>query len=66
MALPSIFGLIMTSKDVILIISGKKYLSSVITLQIIAVALIFSVFSWFISSCVLIPAKREKQVLFWL
>lgn len=66
MALPSIFGLIMTSKDIILIISGKKYLSSVITLQIIAVALIFSVFSWFISSCVLIPAKREKQVLYSL
>lgn len=66
MALPSIVGLIMTSKDIILIISGKKYLPSVITLQIIAVALIFSVFSWFISSCVLIPAKREKQVLYAL
>lgn len=65
-ALPSIVGLIMTSKDIILIVSGEKYLPSVITLQIIAVALIFSVFSWFISSCVLIPAKREKQVLYAL
>ena len=65
-ALPSVVGLIMTSKDIVLIISGRKYLPSVITLQIITVALVFSVFSWFISSCVLIPAKREKMVLYVL
>ena len=32
-------------------------------LQILGVALIFSLYSWFYTSCVLIPAKKEKDVL---
>lgn len=61
--LPAIIGLIMLSREVILIIASEKYLPSVNSLRIISWAIIFSIFSWIFSDCVLIPAKRENLVL---
>lgn len=63
MVLPASVGLIMLSQEAVLIIAGKKYLPSINSLRIIAWAIIFSIFSWIFSDCVLIPAKREKLVL---
>lgn len=63
LVLPASVGLIMLSPEVVLIIAGEKFLPSVISLQIIAWAIIFSIFSWIFSDCVLIPAKREFNVL---
>lgn len=61
--LPTIIGLIMLSREVILIIASEKYLPSVNSLRIISWAMIFSIFAWIFSDCVLIPAKRENLVL---
>lgn len=63
MVLPAAVGLIMMSREVILIIASKKYLPSADSLRIISWAIIFSIFSWIFSECVLIPAKRENLVL---
>lgn len=63
LTLPVSVGVIMLSKEIILIIAGKKYLSSSSALSIISLAIIFSIFSWILSDCVLIPTKREKYVL---
>lgn len=63
LVLPASIGLIMLSREVILVIASEKYLPAVSTLQIISWAIIFSIFSWIFSDCVLIPAKREKIVL---
>ena len=63
LVLPVSVGLIMLSQEVVLIIAGKKYLPSVNSLRIISWAIIFSIFSWIFSDCVLIPAKRENLVL---
>lgn len=63
LVLPTVVGLIMLSREVILVIAGSKYLDSVMALRIIAWAIIFSIFSWIFSDCVLIPSKREKLVL---
>ena len=63
MVLPASVGLIMLSQEAVLIIAGKKYIPSINSLRIIAWAIIFSIFSWIFSDCVLIPAKREKLVL---
>lgn len=60
---PAAVGLIMLSKEVILIIAGKKYVNSILSLQIITVALIFSNFSTIFNQCILIPAKRENKTL---
>lgn len=62
-SLPTAIGLMMMSKEVVLIIAGKKYLPSVTSLQIMSLAIVFSIFSWIFSDCVLIPAKREKLLL---
>ncbi|MBM6872085.1 flippase [Lactobacillus crispatus] len=63
LVLPASVGLIMLSRDVVLVIAGPKYLESVNSLRIITWATIFSIFSWIFSDCVLIPAKREMMVL---
>lgn len=63
LVLPAAVGLIMLSREVVLIIASKKYLPSVNSLRIISWAIIFSIFAWIFSDCVLIPAKRENLVL---
>lgn len=63
LVLPASIGLIMISREVVLIIAGYKFLPSVNSLQIITWAIIFSIFAWIFSDCVLIPAKRESKVL---
>lgn len=64
LVLPAAVGVIMLSKEVVLIIAGKKYLASIFSLQIIVITLIFSIFSVIFTYCVLIPAKKEKLVLY--
>lgn len=63
LGLPAAIGLVMLSREVILIIAGKKYLDGILSLQIITWALIFSNYSTIFNQCVLIPLKRETQVL---
>lgn len=63
LVLPAAVGLIMLSREVVFIIASEKYLPSVNSLRIISWAIIFSIFSWIFSDCVLIPAKRENLVL---
>lgn len=63
LVIPAAVGLIMLSKEVVLVIAGRKYLDSVFSLQIITVAFIFSNFSTIFNQCVLIPAKRENKSL---
>lgn len=62
--LPAMIGLIMLSKQVILIIAGNHFLRSVTSLKILTIAYIFAILAWVLSDCVLIPAKREKYVLY--
>lgn len=61
--IPAATGVIMLSKEVVLLVAGKKYLASIFSLQIIVLTLLFSLFSVILTYCVLIPAKREKEVL---
>ena len=63
LVLPASVGLIMLSREVILIIAGHKFLPSINSLQIISWAIVFSIFAWIFSDCVLIPTKRENLVL---
>lgn len=63
LVLPVAIGIIMLSKEIVIIIAGSKYLPSVMALRIISWAIIFSIFGWLISDCVLLPAKRENKLL---
>lgn len=61
-SLPAAIGLAMLSKNVVLIIAGKKYLPSSNSLSIISGAIIFSLLNWVISDCILLPSKRENKL----
>lgn len=60
---PAMTGLFMLGKTVVLIISGRSFIDATPSLHILCIALVFSLGSWILSDCVLIPAKREKLVL---
>lgn len=62
-ALPAATGLFMLAREVVLIISGRKFISATSSLRILCFAYIFSILAWILTDCVLIPAKREKYVL---
>jgi O-antigen/teichoic acid export membrane protein len=60
---PAVIGIFALSKDIILVISGREYINATASLQILSVALFFSIFSWFYTSCILVPYREEKKVL---
>lgn len=60
---PAIVGLIVLSKQIILIVSNPDYIAAQTSFVILSVALIFSLGSWFISYCILIPTGSERTVL---
>lgn len=59
---PSTFGLFITSRDVIQLVGGERYLDGAISLQLLCCAIIFSLIATLYTSCVLIPKKKEKLV----
>lgn len=63
LTVPAMVGLVLLSKQIILIVAGNHFLRSTVSLQILAIANIFAILAWALSDCVLIPAKREKYVL---
>ncbi len=64
LTLPASVGLFMLSKQVILVISGSKYLRATVSLKILTFAYAFAILAWILSDCVLIPTRNEKKVLF--
>lgn len=63
LVLPASIGLFMLSKEVILIISGSKYLRATSSLQILCFAYFFAVLNYVLNDGVLIVTKREKYAL---
>ena len=63
LGLPIVIGLILLSKNAILIIAGEKYISSQLSLIILCLSILFSLFSTIFNQCVLLPFKREKVFL---
>ncbi|MDM8332200.1 flippase [Limosilactobacillus pontis] len=62
--IPSMVGLILLSKQVVLIIAGNHFLRSIVSLRILSIAYIFAILAWILCDCVLIPVKREKYLLY--
>lgn len=60
---PVVVGLLAIAKNIILIIAGEEYIEATASLQILSIALLFCLFGWFYTSCVLIPNKKDKNVL---
>ena len=60
---PTMIGIFCISKYIILLLSGEDYVTATMSLKILSFALIFSIISWYYTSCVLIPFRKEKIVL---
>ena len=59
---PSIVGIAMLRKQVILIISGEKFINATSSLLLLSIALFFCLGAWFWGQCILVPMKDEKVV----
>lgn len=60
--LPMIIGLFMLSDDIVILISGAEYAGSAASLRLLSIAIIFSLYSYMFTQCILIPARREDCV----
>ncbi len=61
--IPAMVGLYSIADNVVFILSGSEYTGATPSLRILTIALFFSLFSWFYTSCVLIPYGKERIVL---
>ena len=60
---PAMIGLLALSRPIVLLLSGAAFEKSWVSLSILSVALLVSVFCWFFKSCVLVPSKHEKAAM---
>ncbi|RGJ48256.1 flippase [Eubacterium sp. TM06-47] len=63
MSLPTMFGIICMSKNIIYIISSKQYLEATLSLQILGVAMVFALLACILGLGVLLPYNQEKKFL---
>ena len=63
LAVPVMVGTFALSDKIVFLLSGKDFSPATTSLQILSIALLFSIFSWFYTSCVLIVNKEDKSVL---
>lgn len=61
--LPAVVGLFCVSKNVIFTISDASYISADVSLKILCLALLFCIYGWFFSQCVLMPINKENVIL---
>ncbi|WP_347161113.1 flippase [Ruminococcus sp. 1001136sp1] len=62
--LPTITGVEVLSKEIILVISGYEYIGAVLTLRILCIGLIFAILGGIITSCINVPKGKEKINLY--
>ena len=61
--IPSVVGLILQSKNIILFISNERYLQATSSLSILSVALVVCMYGWIFNQCILLPAQKENVIL---
>ena len=61
LAVPVMVGTFALSDKIVFLLSGKDFLPATTSLQILSVALLFSIFSWFYTSCVLIVNTKNIE-----
>ena len=62
LVLPSITGLIVLRKQVILLLSNSTYIRAESSLLLLSIALLFCLGAWFWGQCILVPMKKENIV----
>lgn len=62
--LPIVVGVNLLCDEVILIIGGSEYYEAAMSLRLLMIALVFSIYASFYSTLILLPQKRE-QIITW-
>jgi len=61
--LPIIVGVNILCREVVLIVAGKEYMRAATSLQILSIAILFSLVATYFSNSILLPIRKEKIVL---
>ena len=61
--MPIVTGVFLISDEIITIVGGKSYIDASLSLKILSIGLIFSILATFYTNAVLLPHKKEKQVM---
>lgn len=62
-SLPLAVGIFILSPQIIEVIAGPKYYDSIITLRIKSFAILFAIFAYFYMQLILLPARKDKELL---
>lgn len=60
--LPMAVGLFMLSEDIVVLIAGHDYKGASIPLRLLSIAILFSLYAYMYTQCILIPTKKESIV----
>ena len=60
--MPTVTGIIILSKPIVLLISGEEFADAAPSLEILGIALLFCMAAWFWGQCILVPMKKENEV----
>lgn len=60
--MPMAVGLFMLSKDIVLLIAGIEYLEAQNSLRLLSIAVLFSLYAYMFTNCILIPSRKETVV----
>lgn len=61
---PVVVGVIIVSKEVVVVLCGKSFAESSTSLRILAIAIFFAMLASVVNGSILIPCKLEKKVLY--
>ena len=60
---PAAIGLFSLSREAILILFNAEFLEAQVPLQMLCFAFAFCTFNWFYFSCIMVPCKKDKEVV---
>ena len=60
--IPASLGLILLGKEAILVVAGEDYYLAWVGLTILSLAIPFSLYSNLLTTCILVPLKKESKV----
>ena len=61
---PVVVGLLMAGDDVIFLLASGKYAQGGSSLRVLSISILFSLFAYLCTHCVLLPVKKENVVLY--
>lgn len=62
--LPIVTGAFMTSSQIISILAGNSFLDATLSLRLLCISLFFSIVAVYMTNVVLLPLKKEKQIMY--